>query len=54
MEENDIWVVTTIDNSIATQIINDLGIQITKQNVINDISRGYTGMLGTVQCYNPH
>ena len=53
IEENDIWVVTTVANNIAMEIIKDLGIEITKQNVVNDISRGYTGLLGTVNVTIP-
>ena len=53
LEENNIWVVTPIENVVALEIIKDLGIQITKQNVVNDISRGYTGMLGNVQVTIP-
>ena len=53
LPENNIWVVTPIKNDIALEIIKDLGIQITKQNVVNDISRGYTGILGNVHVTLP-
>ena len=53
LEENSIWVVTPIDHQIAMEIIKELGIQITKQNVVNHVTKGYTGILGNVEITIP-
>ena len=53
LEENNIWVVNPINNTIAMEIIRELGIQITKQNVVNYFTKGYTGILGNVEITIP-
>lgn len=42
------WVVTPIDHSLALKVADLLGITISKQNIINDVGRGYSGILGNV------
>jgi hypothetical protein len=42
------WIIIPIEHSLALKVANLLKITITKQNIINDMGRGYSGILGNV------
>jgi hypothetical protein len=47
------WIIIPIEYSLALKVADLLKITITKQNIINDMGRGYSGILGNVDITIP-